>query len=84
MPADQLRDGRVALVLRVLQGGAAALGAVANSFIMIDSEIIKVGGVSTDDLTGLTRAQDSTADVEHADWVKAYRLPATTVSDAGV
>ncbi len=58
------------------------LGAVANSYILIGSEILLVTAVSTNDLT-VTRAQDGTTAAAHADGSKVYRLTETTVSDAG-
>merc|ERR550514_2658602 len=55
------------------------LGAVANSYILIGSEILLVTAVSTNDLT-VTRAQDGTTAAAHADGSKVYRLAETTIA----
>ena len=55
------------------------LGAVANSYILIGSEVLKVTAVSTNDLT-VTRAQDGTTAAAHADGAKVYRLTETTIA----
>ncbi len=42
-------------------------GIVANDVILVDSELIKVGGISSNDLTGCTRGHLGTTAATHAD-----------------
>ena len=57
------------------------LGAVANTYILIGSEVLFVTAVSTNDLT-VTRAQDGTTAADHADGAKIWRLPESTLDGA--
>ena len=64
-------------------GGVAALGAVANSYVKIGSEVIKVASVTGDVLTVTSgRAQDGTTAAAHANGAKIYLLTESTLDGA--
>ena len=61
---------------------AATLGAFANSYIQVGSEVMLVTAIAnTNDLT-VTRAQEGTSAAAHADGAKVYRLTQSTLDGA--